>query len=313
LGGTVQDATDCNDTEASINPAAIDVCGDGLDNDCDGSQPDPSTDLGESYCPAQNCQDILDTRVSAPLDGAYWLTADGGAAFEARCEMTTNGGGWNLVMNVEPADGNIVNYVNTEFWLDNAEYGDVSQAFTSDYKSPFAWRFSATNIMVQVANPGANGGVIGWKAWSMGSRSYDSFFHASNNTIQTNTVLGQDTASVYAYEAVIKQGSQLRSNMAHGPNTDLSRLAADSYSPHSDDNQPGLGTQMNAGCCGTTYRQMDVELWVNSSNNLWCTGPGNGSYAWLGSDGTCGVSCGSCQNDAGPGYSPYWTYRIYVR
>ena len=135
----------------------------------------------------------------------------------------------------------------------------------------------------------------------------------SSKTIQTTSVIGQDTASVYDYEAVIKQGTHLRSNMNVNAHGDYSRLSADSYSPHSDDNQPGLGTSMNHGGYGTLYRNMDVELWVDSSSNLWCTAPGNGSYAWLGNDGTCGGHCGSCQNDAGPGYSPYWTYRIYVR
>lgn len=34
--GFVSDDTDCRDTNAAINPAAIEVCGDGVDNDCDG-------------------------------------------------------------------------------------------------------------------------------------------------------------------------------------------------------------------------------------------------------------------------------------
>ncbi|MFN7142452.1 MAG: MopE-related protein, partial [Myxococcota bacterium] len=37
--GYVADATDCDDTSATTNPAAAEVCGDGVDNDCD---PDPT-------------------------------------------------------------------------------------------------------------------------------------------------------------------------------------------------------------------------------------------------------------------------------
>jgi len=217
-------------------------------------------------------------------------------------------------MNVEPADGNSVIYVNTTFWHDNTEYGSYGNHFTNDYKGPAAWRMSASNIMVQVVNPGTAGTVIGWKAWSMSSKTYDSFFDSGDNTIQTSSVLGASVGAVYAYEALIQQGTQLRSNMAVNSNTDRSRLAADSYSPHGDDNQPGLGTQMNSSIGnGTLYRQKDVELWVNTSTNLWCTSPSTGTYAWLGSDGTCGSNCGSCDSIAGPGYTPYWTYRIYVR
>jgi hypothetical protein len=36
LTGYVTNATDCNDTNASIHPGAVDVCYDGIDNDCDG-------------------------------------------------------------------------------------------------------------------------------------------------------------------------------------------------------------------------------------------------------------------------------------
>jgi hypothetical protein len=35
---------DCNDDDASVNPGAVDVCGDGIDNDCDGAPPICSLD-----------------------------------------------------------------------------------------------------------------------------------------------------------------------------------------------------------------------------------------------------------------------------
>jgi len=35
--GSVLDATDCDDTRANVHPGAVDVCYDGLDNDCNGS------------------------------------------------------------------------------------------------------------------------------------------------------------------------------------------------------------------------------------------------------------------------------------
>ena len=309
--GSVSSGGDCSDGDSGIHPAAAEVC-DSVDNDCDGTVDGGETLGSEAACYATDCQAILTARPSAP-SSAYWIDPDASGAFQTHCEMDTQSGGWTLVMNVEPSDGNSVVYVNTTFWHGNGEYGSYGNHFTNDYKSPAAARMSATNIMVQVANPGLAGTVIGWKAWTMSSKTFDSFFDSGDNTIQTATVLGESVGSVYAYEPLIQQGTHLRSNMAVNPNTDRSRLAADSYSPHGDDNQPGLGTAMNHGCCGTSYRQKDVELWVGSGSNQWCSPPGTGSYAWLGSDGTCGGSCGSCDSTAGPGYTPYWTYRIYVR
>jgi hypothetical protein len=42
--GYVSDNTDCMDTDASVNPAAAEVCGDAVDQDCDGA--DPACDTG---------------------------------------------------------------------------------------------------------------------------------------------------------------------------------------------------------------------------------------------------------------------------
>ena len=42
--GYTENEGDCNDTDAFINPGATDVCGDGIDNDCSGSDETCSTD-----------------------------------------------------------------------------------------------------------------------------------------------------------------------------------------------------------------------------------------------------------------------------
>ena len=274
---------------------------------------------GSKDNPAKSCSAIKDVYPELKT-GAYWLDPDGaqGAAapYEAWCEMDLQAGGWTLAMHVHPADGSVVSFTNTKFWLDDAIYGSFANHFTKDYKGPAAWTIGATAIMVQVTEPGDAGKVIGWKAWSMGARTFDSFFHSPANTTQTASVLGSDVSKVYAYEAVIRNGTHLQSNRAINPNSDRVRLGVNGYSAQGDDNQPGLGTQMNEGACGVgnnCYRYKDVELWVNSGSNLWCTKPGNGSYKWIGSDGGCGGSCGSCDSTASPPYSPYWTYRIYVR
>lgn len=47
-GGTSTNADDCNDGDASVNPAAAEVCDDGIDNNCDGTAPASDTYYADS-------------------------------------------------------------------------------------------------------------------------------------------------------------------------------------------------------------------------------------------------------------------------
>jgi hypothetical protein len=65
---------------------------------------DRSACLGDSAdCAGQSCQDIQDTRGSTD-DGTYWIDPDGGGAFEAWCDMNSDGGGWTLIATIHPTE-----------------------------------------------------------------------------------------------------------------------------------------------------------------------------------------------------------------
>ncbi len=93
--GFLSDNTDCDDTDGTVNPSATELCGDGLDNNCDGSQ---STDpLGHTAgCAGTDCSAILAADATSAT-GTYWIDPASTGAFQVACDMDTSGGGWTRV------------------------------------------------------------------------------------------------------------------------------------------------------------------------------------------------------------------------
>ena len=92
--GYVSNDSDCDDSDAAINPNGTEICN-GLDDDCDNSA--DAGHLGmDMICIVDTCLDILNGHPNA-VDGQYLLDVPSSGPEWVECDMGSFGGGWTQV------------------------------------------------------------------------------------------------------------------------------------------------------------------------------------------------------------------------
>ena len=89
-------ADDCDDSDPNSTVVADDLDCDGQIDALDCEPNNPNVQSGSGYsqtCTATSCKSILSVDPTLG-DGLYWLNPDNSGAYQAYCDMTTDGGGW---------------------------------------------------------------------------------------------------------------------------------------------------------------------------------------------------------------------------
>jgi len=82
------DDMDCAPLDKDVHHGALEICGNGIDDDCDG--------VSDNDCPVGSCLARLQADPNSP-SGVYAIDPDGNgplASFKTWCDMETDGGGW---------------------------------------------------------------------------------------------------------------------------------------------------------------------------------------------------------------------------
>ena len=155
---TAEVAGDCNDDNGGVNPGVDEDCSSLIDDNCDG-------EINEG-CAWVSCKAILAALPEAE-DGVYTLDVDGdgqAAAFEAWCDMTTDGGGWTLLM--KTATASAYTYPNA-VWT--ATEGGSSEAtdptVDEDYVSTAFYQLKSTESRIALEAQSK------WNSWSHAQNS----------------------------------------------------------------------------------------------------------------------------------------------
>ena len=197
-------------------------------------------------------------------DAAYWIDPNGAPTTDAYlvwCDMTTDGGGWTLVMNLDTSDGHVMWWGNPQ-WTDASTFGSAASPFAADLKSD-AWNSytGATKILIVVHEQGT---YRGWKSFTKpnGNTMYQ-YLQGGDNTVIGSSVISSSFASVWGNERLVRLSSSLyanhcvqtgggcKSGTTGSPDGD--RIGSNEGSP-SDNVGGGLGNWHDMHlCCSNPY------------------------------------------------------------
>jgi len=244
---------------------------------------------------------------------------------------------WQLALNIDTSDGNIVSYCNTDFWTSSSALGgatsNTTEALTRDFKDTSAFSTTITKLLIVVHE---QGGVVplGWRQWTLlKQRTLAAWFSLPRGEWETNPVANMMASSSTggAYKSTLNESEPMVRNTVtkhpsgtyDGPHTDelwvnhnsgdvdYNRLGTRKAADTTDWNNLGWGlgtvydTRSDIGGDGCTGSRPLCDAQMHTTK--WHWGSEGGIGGMIGSDHTCKDGCPWTISS---GYN--YDYAIYV-
>ncbi|MFT6820222.1 MAG: UDP-3-O-[3-hydroxymyristoyl] glucosamine N-acyltransferase [Myxococcota bacterium] len=229
--------------------------------------PTGSQVLGDGTWPAEGCavNDSCQTiKVSVPgsVDGVYSIDPDGlggEPAFDAYCDMTSEQGGFTLVMNLDTSDGHAMWWGNA-LWTNGSTYGVAdANPFDGDFVSEaYSQLAGASEIRVVVHEQGV---TRGFKRWNKpNTNALITSLNGADNTVLGSSVVSSDVGSLSSSEFLVRTTTTLYANhCVNGTCVTDSRGSPDGHRIGSNQAAPGNNNGGGIGnwsdmnfCCGVS-------------------------------------------------------------
>ena len=178
------------------------------------------------------------------------------------CDMTTDGGGWTLALNLDTSDGHVMWWANS-LWTDTKTYGTAKTALVADHKSKAFWELTGTTQLLLVVHQQSS--YKGWKVFRKpDTRTLLQYLKGDDNTLLGSQVMRSSTSGIWSSERLVRLSTELYANhcVQHGGkctsgnagSPDGDRIGSHDANPKNNSGG-GLGNwhDMNYCCKGKNY------------------------------------------------------------